>query len=85
MSNKKPEKGSGNLSKIREKKGESNAFKYEGTKAGKAYAGPDKTFPIGDAKHAKAALSRAHFAANPNAIREAVHKKYPKMGKEKKK
>jgi hypothetical protein len=81
---KEPKKGTGKLSKIREKKGESNAFKYEGTKAGKAYAGPDKTFPIGDKAHSRNALARAHFAKNPESIKAKVHKKYPDLGGNKK-
>jgi hypothetical protein len=81
---KEPKKGTGKLSKIRKKPGESNAFKYEGTKAGKAYAGPDKTFPIGDKAHARNALARAHFAKNPSAIKAKVHKKYPELGGKKK-
>jgi hypothetical protein len=82
---KKPKKDTGKLSKIREKKGESNAYKYVGTKAGKAYAGPDKTFPIGDKAHARNALARAHFAKNPKQIKAKVHAKYPELGKKKEK
>lgn len=67
------------ISKIREKPGMSGAHKYEGTKAGRTYAGPDKTFPIGDLKHAKNALARAHFAKNPSTIEENVYKKYPAL------
>ena len=67
------------ISKIREKKGESGAGKYVGTKAGKAYAGPDQTFPIGDLKHARNALARAHFAKNPEGIKEKVYQKYPAL------
>lgn len=78
---KMPKKGTGQLSKIRSKPGQSNAFKYEGTKAGKAYAGPNDTFPIGDIKHARNALSRAHFAKNPEAVEEKVYKKYPGLKK----
>ena len=69
----------GELSKIREKKGESGAYKYTGTKAGSCYAGPDKTFPIGDLKHARNALARAHFAKNPEGIKEKVYQKYPTL------
>lgn len=78
---KKPEKGTGKLSSIREKKGMSGAFKYEGTKAGKAYAGPEHTFPIGDLKHARNALARAHFAKNPESIKKKVYAKYPELKK----
>lgn len=78
---KEPKKGTGKLSKIRSKKGESNAFKYEGITAGKKYAGPDKTFPIGDKAHARNALARAHFAANSHDVKEKVYKAYPELKK----
>lgn len=78
---KEPKKGTGKLSKIRKQPGKSNAFKYVGTKAGKAYAGPDKTFPIGDISHARNALSRAHFAKDPAAIKSKVYSKYPGLKK----
>ena len=47
----------------------------------KVFAGPDRSFPIEDKAHARAALSRAHFAANPAAIRRKVHAAYPSVGK----
>lgn len=78
---KEPKKGTGKLSEIRSKPGESGAYKYVGTTAGKAYAGPDKTFPIGDKAHARNALARAHFAKNPEAVKEKVYKKYPALKK----
>lgn len=77
---KAPKKGIGKLSKIRKKPGESNAYKYEGVKS---FAGPDKTFPINSKARARNALSRAHFAKNPEAIKAKVHKKYPSIGKKK--
>lgn len=64
------------ISKIREKPGESNAGKYKGV-AKKNFAGPDGTFPINTEKRAKSALSYAHNAANPSAIKEKVYSKYP--------
>jgi hypothetical protein len=64
------------ISKIREKPGESNAGKYKGVKASN-FAGPDKTFPINSLKRAKAALSYSHNAAHPSAIKEKVYNKYP--------
>lgn len=76
-----PRKGTGKLSEIREKTGQSNAFKYVGTKEGKAYAGPNKTFPIGDEAHARNALARAHFAQHPEAINKKVYSKYPGLKK----
>ncbi len=78
---KEPKKGTGKLSKIRKKPGESNAYKYVGTTEGKKYAGPDKTFPIGDKAHARNALARAHFAANSHAVKDKVYKAYPELKK----
>jgi len=65
-----------NISEIRKKPGESNAGKYKGVKSSN-FAGPDKTFPINTEKRARSALSYAHNAANPSAIKEKVYKKYP--------
>ena len=59
----------------------SNAYKYKGTKAGKAYAGPHDTYPIGDISHARNALSRAHFSSHPNEIKKKVYSKYPGLKK----
>ena len=78
---KEPKKGTGKLSAIREKPGKSGAFKYEGTKAGKKYAGPSHTYPIGDIAHARNALARAHFSSNPEAIKSKVYKEYPELKK----
>lgn len=64
------------ISKIRQKPGESNAGKYKGVKASN-FAGPDKTFPINTEKRARSALSYAHNAANPESIKEKVYSKYP--------
>jgi len=72
-----PKVGSSELSKIREKPGMSGAFKHKSS----AYAGPEHTFPIGDIKHARNALARAHFSPHPEAIREKVYKKYPELKK----
>lgn len=47
----------------------------------KDFAGPARSFPIEDRSHARAALSMAHNAADPSAIRAAVHRKYPDLGK----
>lgn len=78
---KEPKKGTGKLSKIRSKPGESNAYKYKGVKE---FAGPDKTFPINTPARSRNALARAHYAANPAAIKAKVHAKYPSIGKSKK-
>lgn len=45
------------------------------------FAGPGRSFPIEDKAHGRAALSRAHFAKNPGAIRAAVHRRFPTIGK----
>ncbi len=47
---------------------------------GSTFAGPDRSFPIPDPNHARAALSMAHYAANPAAIKAAVHRKFPQIG-----
>lgn len=67
----------GKISKIREKKGMSGAYKHKSS----AYAGPEHTFPIGDEAHARNALARAHFAKNPEAIKKKVYAKYPGLKK----
>ena len=77
---KAPKKGSGKLSEIRKKPGESNAGKYKGVHE---FAGPDQTFPINTKGRARNALARAHFAENPSSIRAKVHAKYPSIGKKK--
>lgn len=69
-----------NISKIREKPGESNAGKYEHVKASN-FAGPDKTFPINTEERARNALARAHYAQNPEAIKRKVYEKYPGLEK----
>jgi hypothetical protein len=74
---KKPEKGTGELSEIRSKPGESGAFKHKSSK----FAGPEHTFPIGDLPHARNALARAHFAKNPESIKNKVYKEYPSLKK----
>lgn len=71
------------LSEIRKEPGKTNAYKYPKV-AKKDFAGPDNTFPINSRKRAKAALSYAHDAANPSAVRAKVHKKYPTLGGKKK-
>jgi hypothetical protein len=76
----KPKKSSGNLTKLRQKPGMSNAYKYKGVKE---FAGPDKTFPINTLARARNALARAHYAANPGAIRSKVYKKYPALKRRK--
>lgn len=68
------------IEEIRDRKGESNAGKYPHV-ASKNFAGPDGTFPINTIKRARSALSRAHYAKDPEKIREAVYEKYPSLRK----
>lgn len=65
-----------NISEIRKKPGESNAKKYSGVSR-KNFAGPDETFPINTMARGRNALARAHFAKNPEGIKEKVYGKYP--------
>ncbi len=76
-------------SKLKKKPGSSNVGKYKTVKS-KDFAGPKGgsskgSFPINTRKRARAALSYAHNAPNPEGIRAAVHKKYPTLGRKKKK
>lgn len=51
------------------------------------FAGPDRSYPIPDANHARNALARASEFASPSEkakIRAKVHKKFPGIGKAKK-
>lgn len=73
-----------NLSEIRKKPGESNAGKYSHV-AKKNFAGPDGTYPINTLKRAKAALSYAHNAKNPESIKQKVYSKYPALAERHKK
>jgi hypothetical protein len=50
---------------------------------GSVFAGPNRSYPIEDRGHARAALSMASQFASPALkarIRAKVHKKYPSMG-----
>jgi hypothetical protein len=49
--------------------------------SGKNFAGPDRSYPIEDASHARNALARASGKAVEGRVRAAVHRKYPNMGK----
>ena len=73
----------GEAEKLRKKPGMGSVGKYKNV-AKKNFAGPKGTFPIMDKAHARNALARAHFAKDPSAIRAAVHRKYPSIGKKKK-
>jgi len=75
----------GTESKMRAKPGSSNAGKYKNVKpsefAGKSGGANKYSFPINDIKHARNALSRAHFAPNPDGIKSKVYSEYPALKK----
>ena len=53
----------------------------------KAFAGPDRSYPIEDASHARNALARVSQHGGPDLkarVRAAVHKKFPGIGQGKK-
>lgn len=70
----------GEASKLRKNPGMSNVGKYKSVEK-KDFAGPKGTFPINDLSRARNALSRAHFASDPQAIKNKVYKKYPGLKK----
>ncbi len=50
----------------------------------RSFAGPDRSFPIEDASHARNALSRVSQYGDAELkarVRAAVHQKYPSIGK----
>ena len=47
----------------------------------KDFAGPDESYPIENASHARNALSRASGKPVEARVRAAVHRKYPNIGK----
>lgn len=49
--------------------------------SGKNFAGPDRSYPIEDASHARNALARASGKPVEARVRAAVRRKYPNMGK----
>lgn len=77
----------GKESQMKKKPGGSNVGKYKNVSsfAGPAGKAPKGSFPINTRKRAKAALAYAHNAPKPSGIRAAVHRKYPSLGKPKKK
>ena len=70
-------------SERRKKPGQSNLGKYPDVKP-KDFAGPDGTFPINSLARAKSAIKLAHNAANPEAIKRKVYKKWPQLKPKKK-
>lgn len=79
----------GTESKLKEKAGGSNVGEYKNVSksdfVGEKGGAPKGSFPINTRKRAKAALSYAHNAPDPEGIKKAVHKKYPDLGKKKEK
>lgn len=75
----------GTESKMRKKKGSSSVGKYKDVApsdfAGKAGGASKYSFPIPDLAHARNALARAHFAPDPEGIKEKVYKMYPELKK----
>lgn len=73
--------------KMQQHKGSSNAGKYKHVSpedfAGAAGGANKFSFPIHDLAHAKNALSRAHFAPNPAALKAKVYKMYSELKKRK--
>jgi len=71
--------------KLRAKRGGSNTGRYTSVKpsefAGEAGGTSKYSFPINTLKHARAALSYAHYAPNPEGIRASVYKKFPQLKK----
>lgn len=70
---------------MEKKAGSSNVGKYPNVKPSE-FAGPKGgasagSFPIDTEKRAKAALSYARNAPNPEGIKKAVYKKYPALAK----
>lgn len=69
--------------KLREKKGGSSTGKYKDVApkdfAGKAGGTSKYSFPINNLAHARNALARAHYAPDPDGIREKVYKKFPQL------
>jgi hypothetical protein len=50
----------------------------------KSFAGPNRSYPIQDASHARNALSRVSqfgSSSEKSRVRAAVHSKYPTIGK----
>lgn len=75
--------------KARKKPGGSNVGKYKNVKKGEfcgpAGGAPGSSYPVNSKKRARAALAYAHYAPNPSGIKKCVYRKFPEMGKAKKK
>ena len=75
--------------KLENKPGGSNTGEYKNVKkpdfAGSAGGTSAYSYPINTLKRAKAALSYARHAPNPEGIRQKVYNKYPELRPKKKK
>jgi len=71
--------------KMEKKPGGSNVGEYKSVKkkefAGTKGGAPVGSYPINTLKRAKAALSYAHYAPDPEGIKRAVYKRYPELAK----
>ena len=70
----------GEASHLEKKAGQSSVGKWKDVPK-KDFAGPHGTFPMFDLAHARNALARSHYAANPEKVREKVYAKYPGLKK----
>ncbi len=81
------EESKAKVAEAHKKPGWSNVGKYKDVSkkdfAGVSGGSPAGSYPINTKKRAKAALSYAHYAPNPEGIRAKVHAKYPGLGKPK--
>lgn len=75
----------GEEKKLEKKPGGSSVGEYKNVSkkdfAGPAGGAPKGSYPINTEKRAKAALSYARHAPNPEGIKRAVYKKYPGLKK----
>lgn len=71
--------------KARKKAGGSNVGEYKNVKkknfCGPSGGAPEGSFPVNTRKRARAALSYARNAPNPEGIKKCVRKHFPDMGK----
>lgn len=77
----------GEETKMKKREGGSNVGDYKTVEkasfAGPAGGAPAGSYPINTEKRAKAALSYAHNAPNPEGIKVRVYSKYPELKKRK--
>lgn len=79
----------GKTAKMQKKPGGSNVGEYKnvskGSFCGPSGGAPKGSFPVNTKKRARAALAYAHNAPNPAGIKACVKRKFPSVGKGKKK